>query len=165
MSTKNEMEAFKALMAYRDALALGESGDDSTDRFENIVIDIEDYDRQVELRQIYAELNFSSVSMAFQNFGKIAKQYAELKDAFELSKKMAEGGKDNLFFPSAAAELTTISATVTALKDASDNLEISALTEAFDSNDAQALIKETKKIIEEAQKLKEKLSNVKEQMN
>ena len=87
MSTKNEMEAFKALMAYRDALAAGESGDEAADRFENIVVDVEDYDRQVELRQMYAGLNFSSVNMAFQNFGKIAKQYAELKDAFELSKK------------------------------------------------------------------------------
>lgn len=165
MSTKNEMEAFKALMAYRDALAAGESGDEAADRFENIVVDVEDYDRQVELRQMYAGLNFSSVNMAFQNFGKIAKQYAELKDAFELSKKMAEGGKDNLFFPAAAAELATVSATVTALKDASDNFDLGALTEAYDSNDAKALIEETKKIIDEAKKLKDKLSNVHEQMN
>ena len=78
---------------------------------------------------------------------------------------MAEGGKDNLFFPAAAAELATVSATVTALKDASDNFDLAALTEAYDSNDAKALIEETKKIIDEAKKLKNKLSNVHEQMN
>jgi len=164
MSTKNEMEAFKVLMAYRDALAAGESGDEAANQFENVIMNVEDYTRQSELQQIFATLNFASIDNAVKDFGKVAKQFAELKDAFEISKKLAEGGKDNLFFPSVAAELATVSATVTALKEASDNLDVSGLTEAFDAGDAETLVKEAQTIIDEAKKLKEKLTEVKSQM-
>ena len=146
MSNKAEMDAYCALVAFRNARAAGENGLVESQDFQSKVSLVNDFERKTELHQIFTAMNFAQAGKVFEAFGKAAKGFAEIKDAFELSKKLAEDGKEDLFFPSAASELSTIASTVKALKEATDSLvsKTGSLTEAFEQKDAQALIDEAK---------------------
>ncbi|CAI2388982.1 MULTISPECIES: hypothetical protein [Alteromonas] len=146
MSNKAEMDAYCALVAFRNARAAGENGLVESQDFQSKVSLVDDFERKTELHQIFTAMNFAQAGKVFEAFGKAAKGFAEIKDAFELSKKLAEDGKEDLFFPSAASELSTIASTVKALKEATDSLvsKTGSLTEAFEQKDAQALIDEAK---------------------
>ena len=146
MSIKAEMDAYCALVAFRNARAAGENGLVESQDFQSKVSLVDDFERKTELHQIFTAMNFAQAGKVFEAFGKAAKGFAEIKDAFELSKKLAEDGKEDLFFPSAASELSTIASTVKALKEATDSLvsKTGSLTEAFEQKDAQALIDEAK---------------------
>lgn len=146
MSNKAEMDAYCALVAFRNARAAGENGLVESQDFQSKVSLVDDFERKTELHQIFTAMNFAQAGKVFEAFGKAAKGFAEIKDAFELSKKLAEDGKEDLFFPSAASELSTIASTVKALKEATDLLvsKTGSLTEAFEQKDAQALIDEAK---------------------
>lgn len=140
------MDAYCALVAFRNARAAGENGLVESQDFQSKVSLVDDFERKTELHQIFTAMNFAQAGKVFEAFGKAAKGFAEIKDAFELSKKLAEDGKEDLFFPSAASELSTIASTVKALKEATDLLvsKTGSLTEAFEQKDAQALIDEAK---------------------
>jgi len=146
MSNKAEMDAYCALVAFRNARAAGENGLVESQDFQSKVSLVDDFERKTELHQIFTAMNVAHAGKVFEAFGKAAKGFAEIKDAFELSKKLAEDGKEDLFFPSAASELSTIASTVKALKEATDSLvsKTGSLTEAFEQKDAQALIDEAK---------------------
>ena len=146
MSNKAEMDAYCARVAFRNARAAGENGLVESQDFQSKVSLVDDFERKTELHQIFTAMNFAQAGKVFEAFGKAAKGFAEIKDAFELSKKLAEDGKEDLFFPSAASELSTIASTVKALKEATDSLvsKTGSLTEAFEQKDAQALIDEAK---------------------
>jgi len=146
MSNKAEMDAYCALVAFRNARAAGENGLVESQDFQSKVSLVDDFERKTELHQIFTAMNFAQAGKVFEAFGKAAKGFAEIKDAFELSKKLAEDCKEDLFFPSAASELSTIASTVKALKEATDSLvsKTGSLTEAFEQKDAQALIDEAK---------------------
>ena len=146
MSNKAEMDAYCALVAFRNARAAGENGLVESQDFQSKVSLVDDFERKTELHQIFTAMNFAQAGKVFEAFGKAAKGFAEIKDAFELSKKLAEDGKEDLFFPSAASELSTIASTVKALKEATDSLvsKTGSLTEAFEQKDAQALIDQAK---------------------
>ena len=164
MGNKAEMDAYKALLAYRDARAAGKDGLDESVDFETKVSQVDDFDRKTELHQIFTAMNFVDATKVFEAFGKAAKGFAELKDAFELSKKMAESGKEDLFFPSAAAELSTIASTVKAIKHATDSLKqkTGALKEAYQQQDAQTLIDEAKQAKEDIEQLVTALKQLKD---
>ena len=106
MSNKAEMDAYCALVAFRNARAAGENGLVESQDFQSKVSLVDDFERKTELHQIFTAMNFAQAGKVFEAFGKAAKGFAEIKDAFELSKKLAEDGKEDLFFPSAASELS-----------------------------------------------------------
>lgn len=164
MSNKAEMDAYCALVAFRNARAAGENGLVESQDFQSKVSLVDDFERKTELHQIFTAMNFAQAGKVFEAFGKAAKGFAEIKDAFELSKKLAEDGKEDLFFPSAASELSTIASTVKALKEATDSLvsKTGSLTEAFEQKDAQALIDEAKQARSDIGQLLTVLSTLKD---
>lgn len=166
MSNKAEMDAYCALVAFRNARAAGENGLVESQDFQSKVSLVDDFERKTELHQIFTAMNFAQAGKVFEAFGKAAKGFAEIKDAFELSKKLAEDGKEDLFFPSAAAELSTIASTVKALKEATDSLvsKTGNLTEAFEQKDAQALIDEAKQARSDISQLLTALEDLKNAM-
>lgn len=166
MSNKAEMDAYCALVAFRNARAAGENGLVESQDFQSKVSLVDDFERKTELHQIFTAMNFAQAGKVFEAFGKAAKGFAEIKDAFELSKKLAEDGKEDLFFPSAASELSTIASTVKALKEATDSLvsKTGSLTEAFEQKDAQALIDEAKQARSDISQLLTALEDLKNAM-
>ena len=164
MSNKAEMDAYCALVAFRNARAAGENGLVESQDFQSKVSLVDDFERKTELHQIFTAMNVAQAGKVFEAFGKEAKGFAEIKDAFELSKKLAEDGKEDLFFPSAASELSTIASTVKALKEATDSLvsKTGSLTEAFEQKDAQALIDEAKQARSDISQLLTVLSTLKD---
>ncbi|NQZ58705.1 MAG: hypothetical protein HRT88_14720 [Lentisphaeraceae bacterium] len=164
MSNKAEMDAYRALIAFRDSRTDGENGLAESQAFQSKVSAVDDFERKTELHQIFTAMNFAQAGKVFEAFGKAAKGFAELKDAFELSKKLAEDGKEDLFFPSAAAELSSIASTVKALKEATDSLKskTESLTEAFKQKDAQTLIDEAKQAKDDINQLLTALGELKD---
>jgi len=161
------MEAYQALLAFRDVRAAGGNGLAESQEFQNKLDQVNDFECKTDLQQIFTAMNFAQAGKIFEAFGKAAKGFSELKDGFELSKKMAESGKEDLFFPSAAAELSSIASTIKAIKEATDSLKgkTENLTEAFQQKDAQTLIDETKKTKENIQNLLEALGGLKGSLN
>jgi hypothetical protein len=148
MSNKTEFEVLNILKAYRDACDKNDPDamDVASDAFEEKILDIDNMDRINELRYIFEAMSNGKAKEAFEELANSAKKFGELKDAFAIGKAMAEGGKEDLFFPSVAAELATVSGTLKALKTAADALKdnLDNLGEAWDAEDVDALIKELK---------------------
>ena len=164
MSNKAEMEAYQALLAFRDARAAGANGLAESQLFQSKLGQVDNFERKTELQHIFTAMNFAQADKVFDAFGKAAKGFAELKDAFEISKKMAENGKEDLFFPSVAAELSTIASTIKAIKEATDTLKTKteSLSEAFQKEDAQTLINEAILAKDDIQNLLNALNDLKQ---
>jgi hypothetical protein len=157
MSTKYELIALGHLQDYRDAIAKKDipKMDAAADAFEDSVLMVEDYNREVEFRAAFEALANAIASDAFKVFGESAKKLGALKNAFELGKAMAEGGQEELFFPSAAAELASFSGSLIALKDAVEVLKdnIGNVSDAYKAEDVEKLIDELKVSKDEVQNL------------
>jgi hypothetical protein len=146
MSTQIEFEVLNILKKYRDACSDNDydAMDEVGDTFEEKILDIDSIERAEELRAIFEALSNAEAEEAFEAFGESAKKFGELKDAFALGKAMAEGGQEDLFFPSAAAELASFAGSLKALKKAAEALKdnIDNLENAYDAQDVEALIQE-----------------------
>ena len=146
MSARLELKLLALLKDYRDALDQGNEGVVRYlgDQFNDTVDDLDSIDRVEELRAIFDAINNAQAEEIFEAFGESAKRFGKLKDAFQLGKAMVEGGQEDLFFPSAAAELSTLLGSLKALKKAAVALtdNVDNLEQTYGASDVEALIKE-----------------------
>jgi len=145
MSSKAEARAMNALQDYRNAIAANDVNkkNKASDDFHDAILGVET-NRRNELMIMYGTLNSTDANKVFEEFAKVARGFSEVNDAFELGEKMANDGKNDLFFPAAAAELSKFAGTFKALKEAADTVihEVHDLVEPFKQKDAEALVEE-----------------------
>ena len=151
---KEEARAIQALREIRDALAENGSCAGPLDRFQQALDKVDSHTR-TNLDNAYGALLKASADEAFQTFAEVTNEFKKLSDGFKLGQKMAENGKDDLFFPSVATHLGQISAVLTEIKKATGKLNksLDGLEESYEKSDVLALIKEGETIKEILEKL------------
>jgi hypothetical protein len=163
MSNEAEARAVKILQDYRNAKTDGSSDrmDEAADNFHDI-IDFVEPDRRDELEAIFNALVESDAKKVFEEFAKVARGFGEVKDAFEMGEKMALEGKNDLFFPAAAAELAKVAGAFKALKAAAEKViaEVDDLEEPFKKQDGEALVEEGKQAKNALEELLQKLEEM-----
>jgi hypothetical protein len=166
MSNGAEARALNALQEYRNARAENDADkeDQAGDRFNDFIMFVEDEDRRNELMAIFNALVEADAENIFVEFAKVARGFGEVKDAFEMGEKMAEEGKNDLFFPSAATELAKMAGAFKELKAAAEKVidEIDDLEVPFKKKDGKALVDEGEQVKDALQELMEKLEEMRD---
>ncbi|PCH96909.1 MAG: hypothetical protein COB83_04130 [Gammaproteobacteria bacterium] len=146
MSIKKEFEVLQWLKKYRDAVIEGDDSvtDDAGDNFNDLIELVVDLDRADELQAMFDAITDADADVAFEAYARVAKSFGELKDGFEIGTAMAAGAEKKLFFPSVAAELSTIDGSLKALKSAAESLieDLGDVQEDFNAGDVASLIKD-----------------------
>lgn len=169
MSSLDKTRAIQALQDYRNALITGGDDNEQLSRLE-YYIDRVDPETRTNLSNAIAKLEASAANDAFRELAKVAERFAPLQDVFKLGEKMAIDGKNDLFFPTAAAQLSQIAGMVKEManlakrvKDSAEDIR-TAFNEAYNKNDVEALAEEAKGIRDTVEDLLDTFASLQEKL-
>jgi hypothetical protein len=165
MSPKEK--ALKAIQDYRDAVAAGDDAkaEQAIADFEEVIIDVDD-PPQEDLYNAYAAAVAGALDDQLVEFGKLAKEIAGNGDAFKLGEKMANEGRNDLFFPYIAGEFSEIAANFKKLVELAEEVvsQVDDLPAEIRSQSVEGLVNEGQEALQAIEELIGQLESIKDEL-